>query len=116
MGWVVNATLRPLYSRERAPLPIVQEAGWIPGPVWKGAENLAPTGIRFPESSALSESLFTTDSVYLFRNRLYHGLGPSLPACPSGDLVLVLGHVFLQVLCFALVGIAALIRRVNFRL
>ena len=27
------------------PVPIVQEAGWAPGPVWTGAENLAPTGI-----------------------------------------------------------------------
>jgi hypothetical protein len=26
------------------PVPIVQEAGWAPGPVWTGAENLAPTG------------------------------------------------------------------------
>ena len=23
------------------PVPIVQEAGWIPGPVWTGGENLA---------------------------------------------------------------------------
>jgi hypothetical protein len=23
------------------PVPIVQEAGWAPGPVWIGAENLA---------------------------------------------------------------------------
>ena len=23
------------------PVPIVQEAGWAPGPVWTGAENLA---------------------------------------------------------------------------
>ena len=29
------------------PVPIVQEAEWAPGPVWTGAENLAPTGIRF---------------------------------------------------------------------
>jgi hypothetical protein len=28
------------------PVPIVQEAGWAPGPVWIVAENLAPTGIR----------------------------------------------------------------------
>ena len=27
------------------PVPIVQEAGWAPGPVWTGAENLASTGI-----------------------------------------------------------------------
>jgi len=39
MGWVVNATTRPLYPRERDPVPIVQEAGWAPGPVWTGAEN-----------------------------------------------------------------------------
>ena len=24
------------------PVPIVQESGWAPGPVWTGAENLAP--------------------------------------------------------------------------
>jgi len=26
-------------------VPIVQDARWAPGPVWMGAENLAPTGI-----------------------------------------------------------------------
>ena len=26
------------------PVPIVQEAGWASGPVWTGAENLAPLG------------------------------------------------------------------------
>jgi hypothetical protein len=44
--------------RERDPVPIVQEAGWAPGPVWKGAENVAPTGIRFPDRQARSESLY----------------------------------------------------------
>ena len=37
--WVVNATPRPLYPRERDPVHIVQEAGWAPGPVWTGAKN-----------------------------------------------------------------------------
>jgi hypothetical protein len=40
------------------PLPIVQEAGWAPGPVWTGSENLAPTGIRSPDRPARSQSLF----------------------------------------------------------
>ena len=31
------------------PVPILQEAGWASGPVWTGAENLAPTGIRSPD-------------------------------------------------------------------
>ena len=26
------------------PVPIVQDAGWAPGPVWTGAENLSPPG------------------------------------------------------------------------
>jgi len=28
-----------LYPRERAPVPILQESGWAPGPVWTSAEN-----------------------------------------------------------------------------
>jgi len=31
--------------RQRVPVPIVQEAGWAPGPVWTGAENLSRAGI-----------------------------------------------------------------------
>ena len=30
---------------EKDPVPLVQEAGWAPGPVWTGAENLAPPGL-----------------------------------------------------------------------
>jgi len=55
---VVNATPRPLSPQERDPVPIIQEAGWAPGPVWTGAENLAPTGIRSPDRPARSESLY----------------------------------------------------------
>jgi len=29
--------------RKDPPVPIVQEAGWAPGPVWTDAENLAPS-------------------------------------------------------------------------
>jgi len=43
MGWVMNATLWPLYPREGEPVPIMQEAGCTPGAVWTHAENLAPT-------------------------------------------------------------------------
>ena len=42
------------------PVPIVQEAGWAPGPVWTGEENFAtpPTGIRSPDRPARSQSLY----------------------------------------------------------
>jgi hypothetical protein len=39
-------------------VPIVQDAGWTPGSVWTGIENLAPTGIRSPDRPARSESLY----------------------------------------------------------
>jgi hypothetical protein len=39
-------------------VPFVQEAGLASGPVWTGAENLALTGIRFPDRPARSQSLY----------------------------------------------------------
>ena len=33
---------RPLFTPGKDPVRIVQEVGWAPGPVWTGAENIAP--------------------------------------------------------------------------
>ena len=57
-GWGVSVTLWPLFTPGKDPVPIVQEAGWAPGPVWTGVENLAPTGIRSPDRPARSQSLY----------------------------------------------------------
>ena len=35
---------------------------WAPGPVWRCAENLAPTGIQSPERPPRSELLFRLSS------------------------------------------------------
>jgi len=43
---VVIATPRPIYCRERALVPIVQEVVWAPEPVYTDAENLAPPGFE----------------------------------------------------------------------
>jgi len=56
--WEVSVTLRPLFTRGKDTVPIVQEAGWAPGPVWTGAETLDPTGIRSPDRPARSHSLY----------------------------------------------------------
>ena len=48
----------PLFTPWKDPVPIVQEAGWAPGSVWTGAENLAPTGTRSPHRPARSQSLY----------------------------------------------------------
>jgi len=43
-GWAVSIMPRPPFNPGKDPVPSVQEAGWTPGPVWTGVENLAPTG------------------------------------------------------------------------
>jgi hypothetical protein len=43
------------FTPGKDPVPIVQEAGWDPGPVQTGGENLAPTGIRSPDLPACNE-------------------------------------------------------------
>jgi hypothetical protein len=58
MGCGVSVTPRPLSTPGKDLVPIVQEAGWAPGPVWTGAENLSPTGIRSADRPAGSQSLY----------------------------------------------------------
>jgi hypothetical protein len=57
-GWGVSVTPRPLFTPVKDPVPILQETGWTPGPVWTCTENLAPTGIRSPDRPARSQSLY----------------------------------------------------------
>ena len=38
--------------------PLYRRLGGTPGPVWTGAENLVPTGIRSPDRTARSELLY----------------------------------------------------------
>ena len=40
------------------PSNMLQEVGWTPGPVWTGAENLAPNGIRSLDRPVCSQSLY----------------------------------------------------------
>ena len=41
-GEGVSFTPWPLCTPGKDPVSVVQEAGWALGPVWTGAENLAP--------------------------------------------------------------------------
>ena len=56
--WRISVTPRPLFAPGKDPVPIVQEAGWVPGPVCTGAENLTSMGIRSPDRPARSQSLY----------------------------------------------------------
>ena len=64
--WVVTTTSRSLWPRGRDIVPVLEEAGWVPGPIWTCAKNLAPIGVRSPDRPDGSDSL----------NRLSHS-GPN---------------------------------------
>ena len=63
---MVNATPRLLHPREIDPVLIVWKAGWNPGPVWTGEENLAP--LRFDEWTVQLVASRYTDSAILAHN------------------------------------------------
>jgi hypothetical protein len=53
-GCGVSVTFRPHFTPGKDPVPIVQEAGWAPGP----GKSRPPTGIRSPDGPARSQSLY----------------------------------------------------------
>ena len=62
MGWVVNATPRPLYSRERDPVPIVLEAWWAPNQSGRVRKTSPPLTFD-PSSVHTVVSRYTKDAV-----------------------------------------------------
>ena len=38
-GWVASSTPRPHFTPAKDPVPILQQAGWAPGPVWTGEKS-----------------------------------------------------------------------------
>ena len=55
--WVVSSTPRPHFTPGKNPVPIVQEAGWAPGPVWTGGKS-RPHRDSIPDRPAHSQSLY----------------------------------------------------------
>jgi len=56
-GWVVSSTTRPHFSSGKDPVPILQEPGWAPGPVWTGGKS-RPHRDLIPDRPARSQSLY----------------------------------------------------------
>jgi len=56
-GWVVSSTPQPHFTTGKDPLPILQEAGWAPGPVWTGGKS-RPHRDSIPDRPARSRSLY----------------------------------------------------------
>jgi len=57
-GWVVSSRLRPHFTPGKDPIPILQEAGWPPGPVWTGGKS-RPHRDSIPDRPARSHSLYS---------------------------------------------------------
>ena len=56
-GWVVSSTSRPHFTPGKDPVPILQEAGWAPGPVWTGGKS-RPLWDSISDRPARSQSLY----------------------------------------------------------
>ena len=96
-AWGASFTPRPLFTPKKDPVPILREAGWAPGPVWTGAENLPSTGIRSPDRPARSHSLNRLSypahrgvcngifcEVYIWSSSLYFIRSPVLALLSNG--------------------------------
>ena len=54
---MVSSTPRPQFTPGKDPVPISQEAGWAPGPVWTGGKS-RPHRDSIPDRPARSQSLY----------------------------------------------------------
>ena len=55
--WVVSSTPQTHFPPGKDPVPILQEAGWAPGPVWTG-EKSRPHRESIPDLPARSQSIY----------------------------------------------------------
>jgi hypothetical protein len=69
-GW--SAPCPGCFTSGKDPVPIVQEAGWAPGPVWTCAKNLTPTGIWSVDCPARSQSLYRLSYLAHNSSQLYY--------------------------------------------
>ena len=54
---MVSSTPRPHFTPRKDPVPILQEAGWAPGPVWTDGKS-RPHRDSIPDCPARSQSLY----------------------------------------------------------
>jgi len=56
--WVVSSTPGPHFTPGKDPVPILQEAGWVPGPVWTGGKS-RPHRDSIPVRSGVAKEFVT---------------------------------------------------------
>jgi len=77
-GWAVSSTPQPHFTPGKDPVPILQEAGWAPGPVWTGRKFRRHRD-SIPDLLAHSQSLYrltypthTHIYIYIYTHRLHN--------------------------------------------
>ena len=75
-GWVASSTPRPHFTPGKDPVPIVQEAGWAPGPVWTGGKS-RPHLDSIPDCPSRSSVAIPTElpgpqMIYISSNNVRH--------------------------------------------
>ena len=77
---MVSNMPRPYFTPGKDPVPIVQEAGWAPGPVWKGGKSRS-TRIRSPDRPAHSQSLYRLRKYWRYNSFIgYMDVSASYPS------------------------------------
>ena len=86
---MVSSTPRPHFTLGKDPVPIVQEAGWAPEPVWTGGKS-RPYRDSIPDLPARSQSLYRLSypahCPYMYRSQRYNNL--RLRFCKSKRITL----------------------------
>jgi len=67
--WMVSSTPRPHFTTGKDPVPILQEAGWAPGPVWTGGKS-RPHRDSIPDRPARIQSLYRLNYPALYLKHL----------------------------------------------
>ena len=79
---MVSSTPRPHFTPGKDPVPILQEAGWAPGPVWTGGKS-RPHRDSIPDRPARSSVAIPTELQ-----------GPHTRGHTVGIMSNTLGHAF----------------------
>ena len=95
---------QPYFTPGKDPVPIAQEAGWDPGPVWTGAENLATTGIRSLDRLANSQSLYRLHyPTHLIIVKCTLNTG-----CSLIHFILASSHITVHIYCYSIFMITSM--------
>ena len=74
---VVSSTPRPHFTPGKDPVPILQEAGWAPGPIWTGGKS-SPHRDSIPDRPARSSVAIPTEPSDPRGNNWYHRISDGI--------------------------------------